>query len=362
MEVYAGDIAPVSLPGGGGQAWSPSAQAAAAIATLTHARIAGIGNPLGMEVCVTDADREINGELDVAFSSPEEFGRVALAWLTDGMQALAGDVSDEILGGPPLQPYWTEGVSEDDPRFGVGEPPLWGEVRIVYPSRSGGYYSKPYSQRSLKRLESLAPALRSADVYVHRSEDGCYLQVKREGEDSGHARLMVMLGKDAGGAAGDLRIAFMRDFAGRHVASFGHVSPVSVGLPGETQLELALNRQTWTSLAEWDRYLRGYSWVTVAPAVLAGRLGGVGALRASGAFCEVGELAGGSVWLQATPRWSDYGQQQVDRVFEVLAPVLPSGMPDSYWVDQWAGFGMPEVRVPYVVSIRDAAEFHRSGT
>jgi len=135
-----------------------------------------------------------------------------------------------------------------------------------------------------------------------------------------------------------------------------------VGLPGETQLELALNRQTWTSLAEWDRYLRGYSWVTVAPAVLAGRLGGVGALRASGAFCEVGELAGGSVWLQATPRWSDYGQQQVDRVFEVLAPVLPSGMPDSYWVEQWAGFGMPEVRVPYVVSIRDAAEFHRSGT
>jgi hypothetical protein len=46
--------------------------------------------------------------------------------LTEGTQVLAGDVSDEILAGPPLQPYWHEGVSEDDPRFGAVMPALWG--------------------------------------------------------------------------------------------------------------------------------------------------------------------------------------------------------------------------------------------
>jgi hypothetical protein len=34
--------------------------------------------------------RWLIGELDVAYSSPEEFGQIALAWLTEGVQAQAG--------------------------------------------------------------------------------------------------------------------------------------------------------------------------------------------------------------------------------------------------------------------------------
>ncbi len=63
--------------------------------------------------------------------------------------------------------------------------------------------------------------------------------------------------------------------------------------------------------------------------MLAARLGGAGALRGNGAFAIVDEVAGGSVWLQATRRWSEWagGQAAVDQVFDVLAPVLPPGMP-----------------------------------
>ena len=303
----------------------------------------------------------MTGELDVPFASPGEFGRIALAWLSEGAQALAKDISDEILAGPPMKLPLDEVYTDEGP--GTEWPPLWGEVRIEYPSRSGGHYYKPYGQTSLKRLDALAPLLESADVILQRRSDDerppdLYLQVHREGRESGYARLLIMLGDGADCTAGDPKIAFMRNFARRLAPGFGHVSPDARRLPGETQLELALNLMLKDTFAGLERYLRGYSWITVVPAALAGRLGGVSALRGTGAFDEVAGLAGGSVWLQATPRWSDYVQPRRDRVFEVLAPVLPPGMPKATRLIRPAGRTLPEIRIPYVLSIRDAAELH----
>ena len=70
---------------------------------------------------------------------------------------------------------------------------------------------------------------------------------------------------------------------------------------------------------------RGYSWATLVPAELVGELGGIGALRASGAFHEVDELGYGAAWLQATAELGDYDEAAARRVFEVLAPVLIGG-------------------------------------
>lgn len=57
-----------------------------------------------------------------------------------------------------------------------------------------------------------------------------------------------------------------------------------------------------------------------------GGLGGISALRDSGAFDEVDELGYGAAWLQATADPGDYDEQAARRVFDVLAPVLIGGM------------------------------------
>jgi hypothetical protein len=321
-----------------------------------------------LEADVTSAGRGLAGELNVAFSSAEEFGLLALEWLTEGVRFLAGDISDELLVGPPLQPYWHRGaVAEEDPGFSAHMPPLWGDVSILYPPRNM-HYAKPYSRTSLRRLAALAPVLRETTVSLYREpaagSRGCRLSVSRVGEDSGYAGLLAWLypGEDGDYAAGCPAVAFMRGFAERHAPVFGHVSYARAVSHEETQLEQALNRHPGHTLPEWDRYLRGYSWVTVVPAVLAAQVGGAGGLRDSGAFASVDEVAGGSLWLQATSRWSEYSEYQVavDRVFEALAPVLPPGAPKPYEVVRPASPmvpDMPEIRVPYLLSARDAADY-----
>lgn len=66
-----------------------------------------------------------------------------------------------------------------------------------------------------------------------------------------------------------------------------------------------------------------YDWVTVASSDVVARLGGVQALQASGAFWLVEEVAGGSVWLQATADLEQFDTAHGMAVFETLAKCLP---------------------------------------
>jgi hypothetical protein len=311
---------------------------------------------------MTVAERLLSGEIDVAYSSPEEFGRIALEWLTEGVQFLAGDISDEILAlNPPLAPRKQGSIREEDWDPRPQPPPFLGEVHIIYGAKNG-FYAKPYTPASVRRLKTLAPDMRKAWIQVYRrtgdSYAGCALSVRREGQEQGFARLMARIRPDASGdyTAARPEIAFLRSFAERCRPVFGHISYDS-GLDTDTELARALNIHAWNTLPEWDRYLRGYSWVTVVPGVLATRVGGVPGLRDSGAFTAVQALPGGSVWLEATSRWSEYRAERVDRVFEALAPVLPPGMPESGDLVRPGAPGLPEIRVPYLLSIRDAAVF-----
>ncbi|HEX4832748.1 MAG TPA: hypothetical protein VH478_16820 [Trebonia sp.] len=153
----------------------------------------------------------------------------------------------------------------------------------------------------------------------------------------------------------------MRDFARREKdVVFGHASPIVGQIDGETQLERALHRYTEQTVPERGQRLRGYSWITLVPRVLAERLGGLGQLRASGAFPVVEELPGGTAWLQAAGSWQEYAGNQaaVDRVFETLRPVLLPGMPSrGFRAGNRSPWEPPAELIPYVLSPRDAAAF-----
>jgi hypothetical protein len=72
------------------------------------------------------------------------------------------------------------------------------------------------------------------------------------------------------------------------------------------------------------------------PPELVSELGGIGALRASGAFDQADELSYGAAWLQATANPGDYDEQAARQVFEALAPVLIGGM-----TERWPGRSHP---------------------
>ncbi|MET7981689.1 MULTISPECIES: hypothetical protein [unclassified Streptomyces] len=111
-----------------------------------------------------------------------------------------------------------------------------------------------------------------------------------------------------------------------------------------TNLDAVLRRKGRTSLREGRRFLRGYAWVTICPTELAAQLGGAAVLEDSGAFHRVLPLRAGGVLLQASSTMAGYTDQAMERVFEVLAPVLPPGEPS------------PDPAYPYMRFVpRDAA-------
>jgi hypothetical protein len=108
-------------------------------------------------------------------------------------------------------------------------------------------------------------------------------------------------------------------------------APVAAAVAAEatfltTPLERALTR-FGVGLPEAGTLLRNYGWLTVLGDEMAERVGG-DRLRASGAFVEAERLAAGGWWLLATKTWDEYGPEQANRLFELLAPVLPPGRPE----------------------------------
>jgi len=120
----------------------------------------------------------------------------------------------------------------------------------------------------------------------------------------------------------------LAEFVQRQAARLGVIAgsmtdDISPG--GHTALERALHRGFRPLGGDLREVLRGYTWVTILAPELAARLGGAGALAASGAFAEVTELPNGALWLRATRTIDEFTGDRVRRVFEELAPVLLTG-------------------------------------
>jgi hypothetical protein len=309
------------------------------------------------------SDFGIIGELDIAFSTPNEFGEIALAWLDEGVASLANAEHEDILSGPPLK--WDTRVPDSDaPQDGPPAGSAWGMLILVRPPL-GTPETHLYSKRALTRLRKLAPVMESVDLNLSRINDEglgegvCNFRVSREGQESGFARLIVEVRKVNGPdgvpapIAGDHRcLALMRRFAERFSPVFGHVSFSNPDFESATALEVALKAEPKRTLLESDTYLRGYSWLTVVPETIAVRLGGAEALRRTGAFVTVDELPGGSIWLLATHAWDDYQGDRIEAVFDALTPALPAGMPQ----DPYANSLIPVRHPPLLLSWRDAGQ------
>jgi hypothetical protein len=97
-----------------------------------------------------------------------------------------------------------------------------------------------------------------------------------------------------------------------------------------SNLDIALRRKPRVFLQGSREILRGYAWVTVCPAELVPRVGGIERLRNSGAFRRVIPLRSGGMLLQSTETLAEYSEHTMERVFEALAPALPPGMPKEH--------------------------------
>jgi hypothetical protein len=122
----------------------------------------------------------------------------------------------------------------------------------------------------------------------------------------------------------DVWAQFVKGQAARIGACAGNMTDDTPG-GGETALERALHIGVRPLGGDLREVLRGYSWVTIVAPELASRLGGAGALAASGAFYEVSPLPNGSLWLRATRTINEFTGDRIRQVFQALAPVLPTG-------------------------------------
>jgi hypothetical protein len=285
----------------------------------------------------------LHTELVLQPGSRGEFARLARAWLTEARARLFPEF-DRILSlpaagsGPDGEP-----PEDDDAPWG---PPggVWARLVVRQQPQAIGGTSTPYSPRAWRRtLDSLERHLpfqvrlemMPLDAAGRPLDAGppAVLAVQRSQFDPHWARFEAEAPDRLTGWADSPGwprswAGFVREQAAATGAQYGHVSDDATS--HGTALERAVLGVTAEppDIPRVRVVLRGYSWVTIVAAPLAGRLGGAAALTGSGAFFSVGRLPGGQVFLQATPDLAEYEGAAIRRVFEVLAPVLRPGHPD----------------------------------
>ncbi|WP_300678605.1 hypothetical protein [Nocardioides sp.] len=264
-------------------------------------------------------------------TDPAVWEEVVRPWAEGGVAALASGAVERLLAAPALT---TRNLARNTEPLGLPGTP-WGSLSVEPEDRrrSGPLYAwtKPTWAKFLKAL---------GENPRHLGVSFCSLD--EEGFSGGGVtfRLAAGLGvlprgwgaltlfqKPVGDAERDdvaqRWVDFVRDF----VSSV----PVPVAF-GSIDQDLSVyqtpfeeSTRTRFGGALGTGFLRGYSWVTIVGASAMERIGGIEALRSSGAFVSVDEVGFGSVMVQATERLSDYDEEAVRRVFEALAPALPAG-------------------------------------
>lgn len=272
----------------------------------------------------------LHAELCLQPGSRANFARLARGWLTEGRARLFPEL-DRALGtaGPNA-----ERPEDDDAPWG---PPggVWARMLVRQQPQAVGGRSTAYSPRAWRRtLDELAGSypfqvrleLTPLDANGHpATAEPAQLSVQRSQHNEAWARFEAAA---PGGGDPSAWAGFVREQAVAADAQYGHVTDDATS--HGTALERAVLGVTAEppAIPRCRDVLRGYSWVTIVAAPLARRLGGAGALAASGAFAEVSPLPGGQVLLRATPDLDDYQGPAVRRVLAVLAPVLMPGRPD----------------------------------
>jgi hypothetical protein len=278
-----------------------------------------------------------------------EFAGLARGWLTSAREDLMPEFDRRLRLGPSLA--FDHRTDRDAPMGPAGGGA--GELNVITMPATPGK-TTPYSDRAWEQTlaglgranpfhVTLAASALDGRGHYASPQSSLRISVHRLHE---HPEWVTLQVHHALGSAGEaearqaypheaqLRWAdFTRNWATRAEACYAHVTD-DAGIDGRTALERATARTPdpsgrprtpETTIPRCRQALRGYSWVTVCAPELAARLGGAGALAASGAFAEVAQMPGGQVFLRATPFIEDYQGEAVRRVFETLAPVLLTG-------------------------------------
>ena len=284
----------------------------------------------------------LNLELDVDAAAGRELPEVAFEWLDE--------ISRSALGAP-REAFEKRSEVPAAPQF--VDPASWNPAGAPVTLNGGltvsGRRSKPFDAKAMTSLPSqLADRPERVDLQFAlfagsgpEAPNIWYpsLWAAWPQESPGWLRIGAFVAEKTfvdpvhGAEAQQLWLGALRTFAERVNPGFGQIE-YAFDRAGTTALESAFGpdmpleeRNGEYTVAQSRRHLRGYSWLTVVPAELAERLGGVAALRASKAFAEVAPLRAGGVWLLATDDYRDYGPEQVAAVFAALAPVLRPGRP-----------------------------------
>jgi hypothetical protein len=245
---------------------------------------------------------------------------------------------------------------------------VWGELeyRALNRHRRPRWVRRPYSDSEYTRFKSEAAELLlfRGEVRIARllvallGESGRYLmrdyQVEVTASLPAASANTLLLAMDFPPRRLDPDVvAAWRAWVDEHEVTFGVIDR-AVG-DVETVLEKCLPDLGYSLMPQVRRLLRGYGWLTIASPEVGERLGGVDALRGTGAFAEVARTRSGSYWLQATTDPHAYGMAEAERVFRAVAPVLPPGMPDIPRSWEW------EEELPYLIVTEDASTIKTPG-
>jgi hypothetical protein len=246
-------------------------------------------------------------------TDPGRNARVSRAWLERGWEGLFRDLAQAASGRDPrVSAHVTACATERDPvRARRRTPARWNQALELIASN-------PVVVDATGTIEG-----------KHSSYAHLHLTVTRVVDNNPWVYLTAhaVLGQTFDpGVEYDRWIDFLADVLDDADPGYAEIS-YDRGWELHTELDNALRRDDRHSVEQSRQQLRGYSWVTVLPRELAERLGGTAAVEAAGAAVEVRRLAAGGLLLRATRTPEQYDEAAMSRLFQLVAPVLPEGLP-----------------------------------
>ncbi|MCX4666639.1 hypothetical protein OG453_08145 [Streptomyces sp. NBC_01381] len=285
------------------------------------------------------------------------YRELAEPWFTAALTALAGPLQAEFT---PDADFSGRAVALSRGEAAPGE--LWATLVVLEPAkRRQKPYEVPWSPKNwsafLRDLESMpgqaTVVLRAIGSDGHPDWPWLDVSVVRDRDTPEVVSLVASRTTEEfadPGVRSEAQarwIDFFRTQVHRHEdILYGSIADDAEGVTGRTALEVDLGLLLEDTFPGLGTVLRGYAWWTVCSPGVVSALGGVEALRASGAFHEVEPLPGGGASLRATQNVWDYGEERVRAVFRILAPALPEGKPVK-------GFSSDTPRLVY----EDAADY-----
>ncbi|MFC9753286.1 type VI immunity family protein [Streptomyces sp. NPDC056921] len=277
-------------------------------------------------------------ELTIYDENLDGLSAAAFGWLTEGVSeaAIGGEIG-RLQHGLRVSMAGFSRARDSVPMQREGG--LWGFVSVSPRSTFDVLYN-PYVEEVLPWLMShLSEKPESVDVKIGEftgegdiSNSVIRLSASFDEELPNYVKLVfrvdeaVLVNSDTAQTEHSRLLAAVRWACSRYNVVFGHFSYAHSG--GRTELESYLRgpvRVPSCNTPNWRERLRGYSWLTVASEDIVRHLGGVDALRESGAFSSISVLPNNSLLLQATPWFHEYRDERVEAVHRALRAMLIEG-------------------------------------